>query len=160
MDISMRWLNQYLSPSDLMPEEADHILTEAGMPIEEYKPTNDGDVILDVEVTSNRGDCLGHIGIAREIAAARYTENRRSLKMPELAKMSFGPAIGDELKLTNSVPEVCPLFTARLIRNVKISPSPDWLVQAIESLGQRSINNVVDITNFITRRSQRKHHQH
>lgn len=150
MDISMRWLNQYLSPSDLTPEEADHILTEAGMPIEEHKPTNDGDVILDVEVTSNRGDCLGHIGIAREIAAARYTENRRTLKMPELAKMSFGPEIGDELKLNNSVSEVCPLFTARLIRNVKIGPSPDWLVQAIESLGQRSINNVVDITNFIT----------
>ena len=150
MDISLRWLNQYLSPSDLTPEEADHILTEAGMPIEEHKPSNDGDVVLDVEVTSNRGDCLGHIGIAREIAAARYTENRRTLKMPELAKMSFGPAIGDELKLTNSVPDVCPLFTARLIRNVKIGPSPKWLIQAIESLGQRSINNVVDITNFIT----------
>ncbi len=154
MDISMRWLNQYLSPSDLTPEEADHILTEAGMPIEEHKPAQykggEGDVVLDVEVTSNRGDCLGHIGIAREIAAARYTDNRRTLVMPELAKMSFGAPIDSDLKLTNSVPEVCPLFTARLIRNVKIGPSPDWLVQSLESMGQRSINNVVDITNFIT----------
>ncbi len=154
MDISMRWLNQYLSPSDLSPEEADHILTEAGMPIEEYKPVvlpnGDQDMVLDVEVTSNRGDCLGHIGIAREIAAARYTDKRRALNMPELATMNFGPAIGDDLKLSNSVPEVCPLFTARLIRNVKVGPSPEWLVTAIESLGQRSINNVVDITNFIT----------
>ncbi len=154
MDISMRWLNLYLSPSDLTPEEADHILTEAGMPIEEYKPTvlsnGEKEMVLDVEVTSNRGDCLGHIGIAREIAAARYTDNRRSLMMPELAKMDCGPAIGDELKLTNSVPEVCPLFTARLLRGIKVGPSPEWLVQAIESLGQRSINNVVDITNFIT----------
>lgn len=146
----MRWLNQYLSPSDLTPEEADHILTEAGMPIEEYKPSDDGDMVLDVEVTSNRGDCLGHIGIAREIAAARYTDKRRLLQMPELAKMDLGPAIGDELKLTNSVPDVCPLFTARLLRGIKVGPSPEWLVAAIESLGQRSINNVVDITNFIT----------
>jgi phenylalanyl-tRNA synthetase beta chain len=150
MDISMRWLNQYLAPSDLTPEEADHILTEAGMPIEEYKPSDDGDMVLDVEVTSNRGDCLGHIGIAREIAAARYTDKRRSLKMPELAPQSFGPDIGKDLKLTNSVPEVCPLFTARLLRGIKVGPSPEWLVEAIESLGQRSINNVVDITNFIT----------
>lgn len=154
MDISMRWLNQYLSPADLTPEEADFILTEAGMPIEEYKPTvlpnGEKDMVLDVEVTSNRGDCLGHVGIAREIAAARYTDKRRSLKMPELAEMDLGPAIGDDLKLTNSVPEVCPLFTARLLRGIKVGPSPDWLVQAIESLGQRSINNVVDITNFIT----------
>jgi phenylalanyl-tRNA synthetase beta chain len=154
MDISMRWLNQYLSPSDLTPEEADHILTEAGMPIEEHKPAQykggEGDVVLDVEVTSNRGDCLGHIGIAREIAAARYTDNRRTLVMPQLAQMSFGAPIDADLKLTNSVPEVCPLFTARLIRNVKIGPSPDWLVQSLESMGQRSINNVVDITNFIT----------
>jgi len=150
----MRWLNQYLSPSDLTPEEADHILTEAGMPIEEYKPTilpnGKKEMVLDVEVTSNRGDCLGHIGIAREVAAARYTDNRRSLVMPELAKMDLGPAIGDDLKLTNSVPEVCPLFTARLLRGIKVGPSPEWLVEAIESLGQRSINNVVDITNFIT----------
>lgn len=150
MDISMRWLNLYLSPSDLTPEEADHILTEAGMPIEEYKPSDDGDMVLDVEVTSNRGDCLGHIGIAREIAAARYTDKRRSLQMPKLAKMDLGPAIGDDLKLTNSVPDVCPLFTARLLRGIKVGPSPKWLVEAIESLGQRSINNVVDITNFIT----------
>ena len=126
MDISMRWLNLYLSPSDLSPEEADHILTEAGMPIEEYKPTvlpnGDGDMVLDVEVTSNRGDCLGHIGIAREIAAARYADKRRSLKMPELAKMDLGPAIGDDLTLTNSVPAVCPLFTARLLRGIKVGP--------------------------------------
>ncbi|MFK7759218.1 MAG: phenylalanine--tRNA ligase subunit beta [Phycisphaerales bacterium] len=150
----MRWLNHYLSPSDLTPEEADHILTEAGMPIEEYKPitSRDGqpDMVLDVEVTSNRGDCLGHIGIAREIAAARYTDNRRSLIMPEIDLPEMGSTLEGKLTLTNSVPDLCPLFTARLLRNVKIGPSPDWLVQAIESLGQRSINNVVDITNFIT----------
>ena len=61
-----------------------------------------------------------------------------------------GPPIGDELTLVNTVPDRCPLFTARLIRGVTVGPSPEWLVRALESVGQRSINNIVDITNFIT----------
>ena len=150
MDISLRWLNQYLSPGDATAEQVDHILTQAGMPIEEHKAGLDGDVVLDVEVTSNRGDCLGHVGCAREIAAARYADKPRSLMMPELKEPTTGDPIGEQLTLENQVPDKCPLFTARLIRNVKVGPSPDWLRSALESLGQRSINNVVDVTNFIT----------
>jgi len=150
MDISLRWLNQYLSPSDLTVELADRILTEAGMPIEGLSEGIDGDTIIDVEVTSNRGDCLGHLGCAREIAAAQYADKPRKLMIPVLKDMDFGPAIGDELTLDNQVPDKCPLFTARLIRNVKVGPSPKWLKDAIESFGQRSINNVVDVTNYIT----------
>ncbi len=150
MDISLQWLNQYLSPADVTAEQADMILTEAGMPIEEHKPGVDGDQVLDVEVTSNRGDCLGHVGVAREIAAARYGNTRRTLVMPELNDPPTGEPIEKYLKLDNRVPDVCPLFTARVITGVKVGASPDWLRRAIESLGQRSINNVVDITNFIT----------
>lgn len=150
MDISLRWLNQYLTPGDVTAEQVDHIMTEAGMPIEEHKPGLDGDTILDVEVTSNRGDCLGHVGIAREIAAARYADKPRTLTLPEIKQPQPGPPIGDELTLENRVPDRCPLFTARLIRDVKVGPSPDWLKTAIESFGQRSINNVVDVTNYIT----------
>lgn len=150
MDISLRWLNQYLTPGDVTAQQVDHIMTEAGMPIEEHKPGLDGDTILDVEVTSNRGDCLGHVGIAREIAAARYADKPRVLTMPQINQSPLGAPIGDELKLENHVPDRCPLFSARLIRNVKIGPSPDWLRKAIESFGQRSINNVVDVTNYIT----------
>jgi phenylalanyl-tRNA synthetase beta chain len=157
MDISLRWLNQYLTPGDVTAEQVDHILTQAGMPIEEHKPIiggpNDGDVILDVEVTSNRGDCLGHVGCAREIAAARYADKPRTLTLPELqaqSEQSFGEPIESQLTLDNQVPDRCPLFTARLIRNVKVGPSPTWLKNALESLGQRSINNVVDVTNYIT----------
>jgi phenylalanyl-tRNA synthetase beta chain len=150
MDISLRWLNQYLTPGDVTADQVDHIMTQAGMPIEEHKPGLNGDTILDVEVTSNRGDCLGHVGIAREIAAARYADKPRTLTMPEIDQSPLGAPIGDELKLENRVPDRCPLFTARLIRNVKIGPSPDWLREAIESFGQKSINNVVDVTNYIT----------
>ncbi len=150
MDISLRWINQYLSPADVSVEEFDDILTKAGMPIEGLKDGIDGDTIIDIEVTSNRGDCLGHLGVAREIAAAQYATKPRQLVMPELKPMEMGPPIGDELTLENQVPDKCPLFTARLIRNVKVGPSPKWLKDAIESFGQRSINNVVDVTNYIT----------
>lgn len=150
MDISLRWLNQYLTPGDVTADQVDHIMTQAGMPIEEHKPGLNGDTILDVEVTSNRGDCLGHVGIAREIAAARYADKPRKLTMPEIDQSPLGAPMGDELTLENRVPDRCPLFTARLIRNVKIGPSPDWLREAIESFGQKSINNVVDVTNYIT----------
>ncbi len=150
MDISLRWLNQYLSPADVTVEIVDDILTKAGMPIEGLSAGLDGDTIIDVEVTSNRGDCLGHLGIAREIAAAQYADKPRELVIPELKDLPLGPPIGDELTLENQVPDKCPLFTARLIRNVKVGPSPDWLKEALESLGQRSINNVVDVTNYIT----------
>ncbi|MEX0876891.1 MAG: phenylalanine--tRNA ligase beta subunit-related protein, partial [Phycisphaerales bacterium] len=150
MDISLRWLNQYLSPGDVTAEQVDHILTQAGMPIEEHKPGPGGDTILDVEVTSNRGDCLGHVGCAREIAAARYADKPRTLTLPEIKDLPTGEPIGDQLTLENRVPDRCPLFTARLIRGVKVGPSPDWLRDALESLGQRSINNVVDVTNYIT----------
>ncbi|MFK7882910.1 MAG: phenylalanine--tRNA ligase subunit beta [Phycisphaerales bacterium] len=150
MDISINWLNQYLAPGNVTPDEADAILTEAGLPIESRTDLPNGDVVLDVEVTSNRVDCLGHVGIAREIAAARHATTQRKLVLPELQEPAFGPAINGELTLDNRVPERCPLFTARLIRGIKIGPSPAWLKDAIEAFGQRSINNVVDVTNYIT----------
>lgn len=150
MDISINWLNQYLSPGNVTPDEADAILTEAGLPIEGRTDLPNGDVVLDVEVTSNRVDCLGHVGIAREIAAARHARTQRTLVLPELKEPKPGPPIEGELALDNRVPEGCPLFTARLIRNIKIGPSPAWLKDAIEAFGQRSINNVVDVTNYIT----------
>lgn len=150
MDISLRWINQYLSPADVTVEEFDDIMTKAGLPIEGLTAGIDGDTIIDIEVTSNRGDCLGHLGCAREIAAAQYASKPRQLMMPQLKEMVLGQPIGDELTLDNQVPDKCPLFTARLIRNVKVGPSPKWLREAIESFGQRSINNVVDVTNYIT----------
>ncbi len=150
MNISLRWLNQYLSPGDLGADEAEAVLTAAGLPIESRTVRGD-DVVLDVEVTSNRGDCLGHVGIAREIAANRQGGVRRELAPPEDAEPGVrGRPVTNDLSLENREPGRCPLFTARLIRGVKIGPSPAWLREALEAVGQRSINNVVDVTNFIT----------
>ncbi|MEL6499656.1 MAG: phenylalanine--tRNA ligase subunit beta [Planctomycetota bacterium] len=150
MDISLDWLNRCLDPGDVTAEEAEHVLTHAGYPVEGITEQPWGDVTLDVEVTSNRGDLLSHLGCAREIAAARSATKPRTLVHPKFDEPATGAPIADDFTLSNEQPDVCPLFTARLIRSVTVGPSPDWLVKALEAVGQRSINNVVDVTNFIT----------
>ncbi len=150
MDISLHWLNKYLAPAGLTADEADDLLTRAGFPIEARTDLPGGDCRLDVEVTSNRGDCLSHVGCAREIAASRSSSTPRELMPPTISEPRTQGNAGEHLTLNNSEHALCPLFTARVIRGVKVAPSPDWLVKALESVGQRSINNVVDVTNFIT----------
>ncbi|MEN0019283.1 MAG: phenylalanine--tRNA ligase subunit beta [Planctomycetota bacterium] len=149
MLISLRWLNDCLDHRSLGPisaDDADRVLTDAGFPIEEREELPSGDIVLDVEVTSNRGDVLSHIGMAREVAAA----TGRVLKLPKWDEPTREGSIDDALTLANDEPDVCPLFTAQVIRNVKVGPSPSWLVERLEAIGQRSINNVVDVTNYIT----------
>ncbi len=163
MKIALRWLNEYLEPGDVTTEEAERALTFAGFPIESITelPSLGGgmNALLDVEVTSNRGDVLSHVGVARELAAA----TGRALKLPAPSRtfswfqepdapISVSGAsqdVGAVLSVDNRVPEACPLFTARVIKGVKVGPSPKWLVAALESVGLRSINNVVDLTNFV-----------
>lgn len=149
MNISLNWLNRYLAPGGVSAEEADRILTFAGYPVEGIEKLDSGDTLLDVELTSNRGDLLSHIGCAREIVAADESGSRK-LDLPSFEDPTTGEPIGSDLTLQNDEPSACPLFTARLIRNVKVGPSPVWLVELLEAVGQRSINNVVDVTNFIT----------
>lgn len=150
MNISLNWMNRYLSPGDVTASEAEHVLTFAGYPVEGIDELPSGDTMLDVELTSNRGDLLSHLGCAREIVAATSSAKPRTLVQPDFTLPGAGNPIGDDLKLTNSETTMCPLFTARLIRGVKVGPSPKWLSDFLEAVGQRSINNLVDITNFIT----------
>ena len=150
MDISLHWLSTYLAPAGLTADEADDLLTRAGFPIEGRTELPGGDVRLDVEVTSNRGDCLCHLGCAREIAASGAAQTPRELMPPVIHDPPTEGRATDHLSLSNTLPELCPHFSARVIRGVKVGPSPEWLVRRLESVGQRSINNVVDVTNFIT----------
>lgn len=146
MLISVAWLNRLLSPSDLTAEEAERVLTDAGFPIEASEDLPSGDVQLDVEITSNRGDCMSHVGVAREIAAAtgRSLDERASAACATtVAAASRGP-----IEVVNEAPDECPIFTARVIRGVKVGPSPAWMREALEAVGLRSINNVVDVTNY------------
>lgn len=145
MKASVSWINRYLSPAGLSAEDVEHLLTFAGFPIDAREDLSGGDARLEVEVTSNRGDVLSHIGLAREVAA----KTGRVLKLPEIPQPKTAGAVSEAIALENTVPDACPRFTLQVIRGIKVGPSPAWLASALESVGQRPINNIVDITNFI-----------
>jgi phenylalanyl-tRNA synthetase beta chain len=118
---------------------------EIGTPVDQIFSQ---DKTLELEVTANRGDCLGHIGVARELAAHYEKELKIpdvSIEAGEVDKPSPGGLI-DHLTLET---ENCPYYKLYSIRGVKIGPSPDWLKSRLESVGLRAINNVVDVTNFV-----------
>jgi phenylalanyl-tRNA synthetase beta chain len=116
---------------------------EPGTPLADLR--GDGDTVFDIDVPSNRGDCLSHVGVAREIAAL----TGKDLRPPAFTLKESGTPAEDAFAVTVEDPEDCPLFTAHVIRGVKIGPSPEWMVRHLESLGQRSISNIVDVTNFV-----------
>ncbi|MCJ7833058.1 MAG: phenylalanine--tRNA ligase subunit beta, partial [Deltaproteobacteria bacterium] len=103
------------------------------------------DTLLEINVTPNRGDCLSHIGIAREISAIF----KRPLRIPDTSAAPAGKAIQEETSVSILAPDFCPRYAARLIRGVTIGPSPAWLRNRLLSVGIRSISNVVDVTNFV-----------
>ncbi|MDA0752314.1 MAG: phenylalanine--tRNA ligase subunit beta [Verrucomicrobia bacterium] len=116
-----------------------------GQPFAEYLGCAEQDVVLDLEVTPNRPDYNSVIGIAREIAA--LTGN--PLKWPEVDPAEKGEAVESLVSVRIDDAEKCPRYQARVIKGVKIGPSPNWLKQALEKVGVRSISNVVDVTNFV-----------
>jgi len=117
-----------------------------GQPFAEYLGRAGSDVVYDLEITPNRPDWNSVIGIAREISA--ITGN--PLKLPEAGMAPVaGTSVKDLVDVRVEDPELCPRYTARVIRGLKIGPSPDWLRSTLEKTGVRSINNVVDITNYV-----------
>ncbi len=103
------------------------------------------DVILEIEVTPNRGDWAGLIGIARELAAAYGTP----LKWPDATLAESGPKVADSASIAIDAPDLCSRYIGRVITGLKVRPSPDWLARRLVAAGQRPINNVVDVTNYV-----------
>jgi len=143
MKISYNWLREMVRV-DLGSQELAARLTMAGLAVDGIEPHGD-DQVLEIDLTSNRPDCLSHLGVAREVAALCGV----GLVMPEAPLPESGASTGDFTAVEIRDPELCPRYTARLIRGVKIGPSPDWLVRRLEALGQRSVNNIADITNYV-----------
>lgn len=142
MKISYQWL-QDLIDIDLSANDLAEKLTLAGLELDGMHETSDGDFILDIETTSNRGDCLSHLGVAREISVItnkRFKPGNLSDNIPKTKNTDL---------VTIQAPDLCHRFTARVIGNVKIAPSPGWLVKRLEAIGERPINNVADITNYV-----------
>ena len=146
MNISYNWLNDLID-SGLSVEETAHALTRVGLAVEGIHPRG-ADFVLDIDLTSNRPDCLSHLGVARELRAI----TGRPLKAVEPGDEEFETplpkVLADEIVRIED-PDLCPRFTARIISGVTVGPSPRWLAERLESIGERSINNIADVTNYV-----------
>ena len=143
MIVSTNWLAEYVDLSMPLEELTDR-LTLTGLNLEGVEKVGD-DTAIDLEVTSNRPDCLGHVGVAREIAVLWEQE----LKKPDPQPKAGGPKASTVTTVTVECPDLCPRYTARVIKGVKVGPSPEWLANRLRSLGIAVINNVVDISNYV-----------
>lgn len=143
MYISYKWL-QELTATRLSAEQLRERLTMVGLAIDSVEVHQD-DLVLDVEVPSNRPDCLSHVGIAREVTTIEKSE----LQLPSVPGFRREGRAAKFTSVEIRDADLCPRYAARLVRGVTIGPSPDWLVRRLEAIGQRPINNVADITNYV-----------
>ncbi|HKY05114.1 MAG TPA: phenylalanine--tRNA ligase subunit beta [Blastocatellia bacterium] len=143
MKISYNWLSE-LVELPLKPKELGEKLTMVGLAVESVEPAGD-DFLFDIDLTSNRPDALSHLGVAREAAVVCRT----ALK-PREAKLSESDEQASEIaSIEIADPDLCPRYSARIVRGVRVGPSPAWLVQRLDRIGQRSVNNIADITNYV-----------
>jgi phenylalanyl-tRNA synthetase beta chain len=144
MNISYNWLKDLID-IQMSPDEVAQRLTSVGLTVESVHPFGD-DFVLDVDLTSNRPDCLSHLGVAREMGVMtgndlNIADVLKTEDIPMPAVLAY-----DVVRIEDA--DLCHRFTARIIRGVKIGRSPDWLVKRLEAVGERAINNVADITNY------------
>jgi phenylalanyl-tRNA synthetase beta chain len=144
MNISYHWLRE-LTGTALSPLELRERLTMVGLAVDSVEERAGGDYVLDVEVPSNRPDCLSHLGIAREVSVIEG--GRLSLPVGEPPRTDGRTEDFASVRILDR--DLCPRYAARVVRGVKIGPSPEWLVRRLEAIGQRAINNVADITNYV-----------
>lgn len=144
MKTSVTWLNDYLDPP-LDAASQSEVLTAAGFPWDGEGISENGEPWQEIETTSNRGDCLCHVGLAREAAVIGGSR----LVVPGSSLVTDGDSASDAVTVENLDSEACPLYTARIIREVEVRESPDWLKTRLEAIGLVPRNNLVDATNFV-----------
>ncbi len=137
-----------LDPENFPPDQRDGILefpgdTPLGMDARELLGLDDA--ILELELTPNRADCLSMLGVAREVSAVLGTE----LRLPEIKVAEIEETIDGKVTVDIENPELCGRYVARLVRDVKIGPSPVWMQQRLQAAGVRPISNIVDVTNYV-----------
>jgi phenylalanyl-tRNA synthetase beta chain len=146
---TFNWLKEFVA-FEASPERLAEILTMAGLEVESLArdrapDTNIEDWLFEINVTPNRGDCLGIAGIAREVAAL----TGGSLKTVPVSGSERDATIGERISIAIEDPLLCPRYSARIVDDIEIARAPAWLRYRLESCGIRSINNVVDITNYV-----------
>src|SRR5438093_3516496 len=143
MKFVYNWLKDFVDLT-ATPQELASRLALSGTNIAGVETGPHG-AVIDAEVSSNRPDCLGHYGIAREVGAIYKLPLKRVASKPAESSAKASDAVRVEIQ----APELCGRFTARVIRNVKIQPSPKWLKDRLDASGVASISNVVDISNYV-----------
>ncbi|HUZ45745.1 MAG TPA: phenylalanine--tRNA ligase subunit beta [Terriglobia bacterium] len=143
MKISLNWLKEFVEVP-VEPPQLKADLIGVGLNVESFGAVGD-DSIFEIEVTTNRPDCLSHYGTAREVATL-YRQRLKPLEYP--LRESSTPA-SSEASIEILDPELCARYCGRVIQGVEVKPSPEWLKQRLEAVGQRSINNVADVTNYV-----------
>ena len=143
MNISYNWLRE-LTGVELTAVELRERLTMAGLEVEAVHEMG-GDFVLEIAMLSNRPDLLSHLGVAREVC----TLAGGAVRWPKMQALREEGRTGSFTSIEVQASDLCPRFTARIVRGVQIAPSPTWLVERLEAVGQRSINNVADITNYV-----------
>lgn len=149
MKFTFNWLKDFVE-LNLTPVDLAKTLTMAGLEVESLSAirgpeSGDEDWLFEIGVTPNRGDCLGIAGIAREVAAL----TRASSKTPPVDAPVRGAPIQKRISLSIEDSQLCPRYSARIVDDIAIATAPTWLRQRLENCGIRSINNVVDITNYV-----------
>lgn len=143
MIVSWDWLQEYVSLNESPDDVADRLMM-SGLNLEGMEEVGN-DLAVDLEVTSNRPDCLGHIGVAREAAVLFDSE----LKIPAAQPAESSTTAESVTSVAIECEDLCPRYTARVIKGIKVGPSPSWLKSRLATLGLESINNVVDVTNYV-----------
>ncbi|MBU4483848.1 phenylalanine--tRNA ligase subunit beta [bacterium] len=153
MIISFNWLKELLDDSKLTVSKLSDVLTFSGIEVESTKKI-DQDTVMELGLTPNRGDCLNMQGVARDVRAAMKKSYKAEVTKTINGKGKIADWISVEVKDNNR----CPRYCARVISGVKIKPSPKWLQLRVENLGVRSINNIVDATNYVMLESGQPFH--
>lgn len=143
MLVSLAWLRS-LCPVGSDPAEIARALTDRGLTVDGLS-TAGSDTVFDVDVPANRGDCLGHFGIARELGAAFAID----LVQRPTAPVGAGEQVDRAVRVAVDAPDLCPRYTARIVRGVRVGPSPAWVIDRLRACGLRSVNNVVDVSNLV-----------
>jgi phenylalanyl-tRNA synthetase beta chain len=143
MKVSYNWLKEFVDISET-PQELSTRFTNLGLAVDALEFQR-GDAFFELDVPTNRPDCLSHLGVAREIAAACAV----ALKPPNFELHEGVKHATDVVSISIADPDLCPRYCGRYIAGVTVGPSPDWLKGCLEALGVRSINNVADATNYV-----------
>lgn len=148
MKISYNWLKDFVDLKKLPSDKLASLMTMNFAEVDGMENVGK-DFVIDLKILPDRSsDCLSHFGVAREIAVLAGSKMRDKVLKIKI-KESKKEKIEDIMEVENRNPEICKRYVSRVILNVKIGPAPEWLVERLEAIGQKSINNIVDATNYV-----------